>query len=39
MATVTHTVVKGDTLSALARKYNTTVNNIAKLNNIKNSAY
>lgn len=36
MATVTHKVVKGDTLSALAKKYGTTVNAIAKLNNIKN---
>lgn len=36
MATVTHKVVRGDTLSALARKYGTTVNAIAKLNNIKN---
>ena len=36
MATVTHTVVKGDTLSALAKKYGTTVNAIAKLNNINN---
>ena len=36
MATVTHKVVRGDTLSALAKKYGTTVNAIAKLNNIKN---
>ena len=36
MATVTHKVVKGDTLSALAKKYGTTVNAIAKLINIKN---
>ena len=36
MAAVTHKVVKGDTLSALAKKYGTTVNAIAKLNNIKN---
>lgn len=36
MATVTHKVVKGDTLSALAKKYGTTVDAIAKLNNIKN---
>ena len=36
MATVTHKVVKGDTLSAIAKKYGTTVNAIAKLNNIKN---
>lgn len=36
MAAVTHKVVRGDTLSALARKYGTTVNAIAKLNNIKN---
>ena len=36
MATVTHKVVKGDTLSALAKKYGTTVSAIAKLNNIKN---
>lgn len=36
MATVTHKVVKGDTLSAIAKKYRTTVNAIAKLNNIKN---
>ena len=34
MAT-THTVVKGDTLWALAKKYGTTVNALVKLNNIK----
>lgn len=36
MATVTHKVVKGDTLSKIAKKYGTTVNAIASLNNIKN---
>lgn len=36
MATVTHKVVKGDTLSSIAKKYGTTVNAIAQLNNIKN---
>ena len=36
MATVTHKVVKGDTLSAIAKKYGTTVDAIAKLNGIKN---
>ena len=36
MATVKHKVVRGDTLYALAKKYGTTVNAIAKLNNIKN---
>ena len=36
MAQVTYTVKKGDTLSAIAKNYNTTVNNLAKLNNIKN---
>lgn len=35
MAT-TYTVVKGDTLTAIARKYGTTVSALAKLNNIKN---
>lgn len=38
MAT-THTVVKGDTLWALAKKYNTTVNNLVKLNNITDPDY
>ena len=36
MAQVTHKVVRGDTLWALSRKYGTTVDAIAKLNNIKN---
>lgn len=36
-APVYHTVVKGDTLSALAVKYGTTVNALCKLNNIKNA--
>lgn len=35
MAT-THTVVKGDTLSELAVKYNTTVSKLVQLNNISN---
>lgn len=34
--TKTYTVQKGDTLSSIAKKYNTTVNDIAKKNNIKN---
>lgn len=34
MAQVTYTVVKGDTLSSIARKYNTTWQALAKLNNI-----
>lgn len=33
---VYHTVKKGDTLSALARKYNTTVKKLVDLNHIKN---
>lgn len=37
MAKVTYTVKKGDTLGAIAKKYNTTVNNLVKLNNIKNA--
>ena len=36
MAQVTYTVKKGDTLSAIARKYGTTVTALAKLNNISN---
>lgn len=36
MAEVKYTVKKGDTLRAIAKKYGTTVNSIAKLNNIKN---
>lgn len=36
-APVYHKVVKGDTLSALAKKYNTTVQAICKLNHIKNA--
>lgn len=33
---VTYKVVKGDTLTKIAKKFNTTVSNIAALNNIKN---
>lgn len=33
-----HTVRSGDTLSALARKYGTTVTNICRLNNIKSTS-
>ncbi len=32
----THTVKKGDTLSAIAKKYKTTVNELVKINGIKN---
>ena len=32
----TYTVKKGDTLSGIAKKYNTTVDNLVKKNNIKN---
>lgn len=35
-APATYTVKRGDTLSAIAKKYNTTVATLAKLNNIKN---
>lgn len=38
MAT-TYTVKKGDTLSAIAKKYNTTVSKLATLNNIKDVNY
>jgi len=34
---VYHTVVKGDTLSGIAKKYGTTVADLVKLNNIKNA--
>ena len=33
---VIYTVIRGDTLSAIARKYGTTVNELCKLNNISN---
>lgn len=36
MAKVTYTVKKGDTLSGIAAKYNTTVSKLASINNIKN---
>ena len=36
MANVTYKVVKGDTLSEIAAKYNTTVAKLASINNIKN---
>lgn len=39
MANVVHTVVKGETLSGIAVKYDTTVNNLVKLNNIKDPDY
>lgn len=39
MATVYYTVKKGDTLGKIAAAHKTTVNNIAKLNNIKNVNY
>lgn len=32
----TYKIVKGDTLTSIAKKYNTTVNELVKLNNIKN---
>lgn len=32
----TYNIKKGDTLSAIAKKYNTTVSNLVKINNIKN---
>ena len=36
MATKTYTVVRGDTLSGIAKRFNTTVSYLAKLNNIAN---
>lgn len=39
MANTTYKVVKGDTLTAIAKKYNTTVNNLVKLNDISNPDY
>lgn len=39
MANVYHTVVRGDTLSELAVKYNTTVANLVKLNDITDPDY
>ena len=36
MATIKHTVVRGDNLTKLANRYGTTVSAIAKLNNITN---
>lgn len=36
MATVTHTVQQNETLNSIAAKYNTTADNIAKLNGITN---
>lgn len=35
----TYTVVKGDTLWGISRRYNTTVDNLVKLNGIKNPDY
>jgi LysM repeat protein len=37
MAAITYTVKKGDTLSQIAQKYNTTVSALQKLNNIANA--
>lgn len=34
---ITYTVKSGDTLSGIAKKYNTTVSNLVSLNNIKNA--
>ena len=35
---ITHTVVRGDTLFALAQRYNTTVNDIIRVNNLTSTA-
>ncbi|MBS4021086.1 MAG: M23 family metallopeptidase [Dethiobacter sp.] len=34
-----HRVLRGETLSAIARKYDTTVNDLVKLNNLRNANY
>lgn len=39
MANVTYTVVWGDTLTAIAKQYNTTVSKLVELNNITNPNY
>lgn len=39
MASTTYTVVKGDTLSAIARKYSTTVKKLTELNNLSDPNY
>lgn len=39
MANTTYTVVRGDTLTAIAKKYNTTVSNLVKLNDISDPDY
>lgn len=39
LAATTYTVVRGDTLTAIAKKFNTTVSNLVKLNNIKDPDY
>ena len=39
MATTKYTVVKGDTLTKIAKDYNTTVAKLVELNNIKNPDY
>lgn len=36
MATITYTVVRGDSLKKIAAKYNTTIDELVRLNNIKN---